>query len=463
MPNDVIEIITSDEDDPILLIKSPAGSNRPKLPLPTVSPPMASAGPSKSYPDESDILGLHLSPEPPPASRCSTPPPSPPRIDIEMSNLSRSPSPQIPIEAAGSGLQSLTSPRVDSPIRGPSSSASPEPLIPAPVQSSDDSMRSSAAVESPVVDDYAMFGPPWGLDSAAPGAVEPPAPAPQILANISQMGSQVRASASGESSIPNKLATSRSSSPALHSSIRTPPPRESTTQTPEPSPVIYQTLTTPASPATASPPIRPSFLFQMRTEPSVPPRPAANAIDRGMRIHSPGSLFGPILAKPSLSKVRSLVKSASSSNTLAKGVEGSQSTTLTTAHPIIVNEAQTSAPTGTRMQAEVFTVAAAAAANVRRSAEKGAADDVRKKEGPSLVIPVPYRSPEGQSLLDVINQAYNPAFKRPPIHIDLTLDDSVEEPSVPERVRRNAKLLEQFMASADEGENTEDVVPRECL
>jgi hypothetical protein len=76
----------------------------------------------------------------------------------------------------------------------------------------------------------------------------------------------------------------------------------------------------------------------------------------------------------------------------------------------------------------------------------------------SSIAPVPYRSAEGQSLLDVINRAY----KKPPIHIDLTLDDSEEElvENIPESVRYNARLLDQFLASDDEGQGAEVKVQR---
>jgi hypothetical protein len=66
-------------------------------------------------------------------------------------------------------------------------------------------------------------------------------------------------------------------------------------------------------------------------------------------------------------------------------------------------------------------------------------------------------------LLDVINQAYKP----PPIHIDLTLDDSEEEPDkeieCPANVWEQARVLDRLLASDDEGNNAEDAVQREFL
>jgi hypothetical protein len=102
----------------------------------------------------------------------------------------------------------------------------------------------------------------------------------------------------------------------------------------------------------------------------------------------------------------------------------------------------------------------ATAVSEGRDIDKGPTAAPRNKEVRKLVTSSPYRFPEGQSLSDVINRAYKP----PPIHIDLTLDDSDMElvMDVPASVQHNAKLLDEFLASDNEETGKEDVVKRKC-
>jgi hypothetical protein len=102
----------------------------------------------------------------------------------------------------------------------------------------------------------------------------------------------------------------------------------------------------------------------------------------------------------------------------------------------------------------------ATAVSEERHIDKGPIAAPRNKETRKPVTAGSYRFPEGLSLSDVINRAYKP----PPIHIDLTLDESDVElvTDVPASVRHNARLLDELLASDNEETGKREVVPRKC-
>ena len=415
--DNVIEIISSDEESSLPQIHPSAGRGAGS-PLPAdtlLSAAVEGAQHSESHPHHFDVSSPHLSFNPLPALDL---PPLPLQATMDFDQPL---SPMAAPEATRSGLQS-SSPHARSPLHGHSFCATLEPATSAVVQSSDETNKSPFTVENLVADGSPMFGSPWTLSSTALIAIQPSFSSNHISPKVSPTDLRARASASVESTNLNTLV-----SPAHPSPIRTSPPDETAAQTVEHSPVppVTPTLTSPVT--ASSPPIPHPLQPQMRIEPSVPPYPSANAIDLGTRHHGPGRLFG-------FSKIRALTKSASSGRTSADGTRALQNSRSIVPDPVLTS---------------------------KQPVDNIASTKCKEEEGLPITSD-PLRPAKGQSLQDVINRAY----KNPPVHIDLTLDDSDEEPgetvrqsieNIPDRVRQNAKLLDKFLASYDR-EEPEDPV-----
>jgi len=446
MVDNVLELISSDEEDTTLPVRA-SGSRHPRSLDYAVPPPSASASharQSQSPTDELDIL-KHPGPKAAPVLKPATPPPPPSPIDMGMDVDFDRPFSPLPSPENSSRPRHISLPQKESPVpvREPSSFPNPEPVISVPIQTTESS-------KSPpyIAQGTSLFGLPTGLSSATPTAIQPPLPADTVSQNDMPPDSPPRALAKPQSSVP--------ASPVGSLLVRTPPPAENATRTPEPEPSAPTSEATKVSRPASLPPIRPPFHSQIRTEPSVPPHPAPNAMDLGDRHHPPGSLFGFSLKKPI--KTRDMSNSGPSSN-----ASTSDSQTLTSAtaprDSVPVNKEPVDASAGLQSNTIVDSIPATAASE-GRPIGKGAVAAPRNKEVRKFVTSSPYRFPEGQSLPDVINRAYKP----PPTHIDLTLDDSDGEPvmDVPASAQHNARNLDKFLASDNEEIGIEEAIQRKC-
>ena len=274
------------------------------------------------------------------------------------------------------------------------------------------------------------FGSPSGPLSTVPAAVQPFVSMDVVAPSIPPTAPPV--------SIPASTRPPQPGSPA-YTTPRLPTPAKPSTEIAEPSSVVSENTILSPPAAVDSPPVTRPSLSQTSTEPSAPT----------------GSLSGRIFEKPSLSKVRSLSLS-SSSNTLASSSRASQSSTFTAAwrDPKSIDKEPIATAVGLQKEPKP-SGAPFAGASDRQSFGKEAVTAPQAGKLRSTVAPAPYRSSEGHSLQDVINRAY----KKPPIHIDLTLDEDVPQ-TVPENVRRNARLLDEFLASEDEERDVDDEVRR---
>jgi hypothetical protein len=403
---------------------STSGRELPKSSLPSVpssGEPAEGAQRTKSPPDELNVIETRLSPAPSLAMDLDTPPLSPPYMDLDFGRL---PSPQ-PLLEPNSGQRQVSLLRSESPVPGPSFVATSEPMVSVPVEAPDETQISPASVQLSVIHRSA-FGSPSGPLSTVPAAVQSSVSVNVVAPIIPPTAPPVSISASTRS-------PPQPPSP-VYTTPRLPTPTKPSTEVADPSSLVSENT------ISSSPVTRPS-LSQTRTEPSAPM----------------GSLSGRTFEKPSLSKVRSLSLSTSSSNTLASSSRASQSSTFTAARrdPKLIDKEPTVMAVGLQKEANPSGVPVAGVSD-GPSFGKEAVTEPQTEKPRSTVAPAPYRSSEGHSLQDVINRAY----KRPPIHIDLTLDDEDVPETVPESVRHNARLLDEFLASEDEDRGVDDEVRR---
>jgi hypothetical protein len=276
------------------------------------------------------------------------------------------------------------------------------------------------------------------LLSATPNNTEPPAPTPLIspslysptLATDFVISSLPRLAAE-ELTIRHSPPTSASLPPIDTSQMASDPPPDS---------------------AHAESLLRRPFVSQIRIDPSVPPHPAANAIDWGPRQHGPDGLFRHVLKRPGLYQNHSLSYPTTSKNLLARTPECASSRTPEEIGMIVekisasVNSsdqkdgAPSALPTGGEVQATIETDSVSAHP-AYQSSDKGS---------PGAMDP--YRSQ------DVIVQP-----DRPREVIDLTLSDDEDDDeehdndrwdhqvdTIPASVLQGARWLDALLAMEDD-------------
>jgi hypothetical protein len=192
-------------------------------------------------------------------------------------------------------------------------------------------------------------------------------------------------------------------------------------------------------------PLRRPFLPQIRTDPSVPLRPAVNAVDVGTPHHGPDGLFKHVLQRPDLSQTRRLSNLASCNTIYAQSSKSAPSPVqknIGVAHDnrpasissgIRTDGAQCFLAPGTEIQTTIET----------EQVSTHSRDRVSKRELP-VTLPYSQHRPLSQG---VSNQACDPGNV-----IDLTLDDddgTQHHPmeSVPESVLHGARRLVSLLAA----------------
>jgi hypothetical protein len=185
-------------------------------------------------------------------------------------------------------------------------SANAESLSPPQVVEFTGKPRSPGPV---AVNNTRSFSSPPASAVGTPDNTEPSAPSPPITPSLH---SPILATDSVVSSLPRLAAQELSIhlSPLTSSSL----PRIDTFQ------MASDPILPPDSVHAESLSCRP-FITQIRIDPSVPPRPAANAIDLGPRQHGPDGLFRHVLKRPGLSQNSSLSYPTTSKNLLARTPE----------------------------------------------------------------------------------------------------------------------------------------------
>lgn len=199
----------------------------------------------------------------------------------------------------------------------------------------------------------------------------------------------------------------------------------------------------PVVPQTVSDLIRPPnpVLVVFRTDPSVPPRPAANAIDWGPRHHGPDGLglFKHVLRRSGPSQNRCIFDLAAPSAVPTTPSPSFSKSGITFAQLVGVNSDE---------RAEEAQPSFTAEAEVQTTIETdvvGAHVARHLKDKESITTRGPYRTPDGESLKDVIIQAYKPLNI-----MDLIPDDDGKQhhpvETVPENVLHGARWLDNLLA-----------------
>ena len=398
-----IVVVDSDEEVAIPpLSRSVSGTGRPESPLDIQSRPRGISGTGLSEPPEQldsvdlDLTQSSLTQVSPPLEFPASPPPYV-EMDANMDMDFGRPSAVLAGEG-GNGIRGMSVLRAESPADSGTLNAADSKAVASPDETVESS--SPADAETVAVDLFDISCPDSRLSEADP--TSPPAPAPKTFS----------------SPIPTDLLSTAlvpiASPPFDHMPVfLTAPHPYHTARTLTTTQTAIQIVGLP--PATSdfsdiptfvpskSPPVRLPLPSQIRTEPSVPPLPAADAYDWGPRHHGSGGLFKNVLARLTRPQGRSsstLINSVPPNNTQFPGnfTAGTQKNTAQTFN----NQSINTSPIPTKHKIKTLTVSQ----GVRLPAEEQPLNALQgqKEDVPLSATPTtgPSRSHDGQTLRDVM-------------------------------------------------------------